>query len=94
MFKRHQKFVSAGFAPIFEEVETRMEDGDVVTTTRNINSVKLPKPELFDFERMLKAGVDLQQVNTKILETDYSPIIEDLNEPSETSNEKENNNEN
>lgn len=66
----------------------------MITTTRDINSVKLPKPELFDFERMLEAGVDLQQVNTKILETDYSPIVEELNAPSEPSNDKENNNEN
>lgn len=95
MFKFHQKFIPSGCSPIYEPVEERSENGDVITVLK-VNQPTLPKPSLFDMEKMIAAGVDLQQVNTKILEGDYSPLVDDLNsfDNKQSTNEKENLNEN
>lgn len=90
MFPLKQKFKPVSCSPIFDEVEERSVDGAVVMV-RKVDQKPLPNPNLFDLQKMVEAGVDLQQVNTKFLNPDLTPIVEALNEPSCDSNSNLNN---
>lgn len=93
MFPLKQKFHSVSFAPVYDEVEERTDDGTVIMV-RKIDQKPLPSPHLFDLEKQIEAGVNLQQVNTKILTPDVSPLVDALNEPWSNNNNNNNNNNN
>lgn len=40
--------------------------------------VSLPDPDSYDLQKMLKAGVPLQETRTNILASDLEPMLEDL----------------
>jgi hypothetical protein len=56
----------SGFGSVPREVSVEKPDGTVEITTRPCNQ-KLPDARMFDLSAQLKAGVQLQEVNTKIL---------------------------
>lgn len=85
MFPLKQKFKSISCSPIFDEVEERTENGKVITI-RKVDQKPLPNPRLFDMEKMIDAGVDLQQINTKVLNPNLAPIADALDEPWTESN--------
>lgn len=90
MFPFKQKFKSVSCSSIYDEVEERTDDGGVISV-RKVNQTPLPDPRLFDLEKMIKGGVDLEQMNTKILSPDLTPIAEALNESSLDSDSNLNN---
>lgn len=85
MFPLKQKFKSISCSPIFDEVEERTENGMVITV-RKIDQKPLPAPHLFDMKKMIEAGVDLRQMNTKVLNPNLAPIADALDEPWTDSN--------
>ena len=95
MFPLKQKFKSVACSPIYDEVEERTENGMVITV-RKVDQKPLPKPHLFDIEKMIESGVDLKQMNTKILNPNLAPIADALDEPwnNDNNNKEEVNNEN
>lgn len=80
MFPLKQKFKSISCSQIFDEVEERTENG-MVTLVRKVDQKPLPAPHLFDMEKMIEAGVDLKQMNTKVLNPNLAPIADALDEP-------------
>lgn len=85
MFPFKQKFKSVSCSPIYDEVEERTENG-MVTIVRKVDQKPLPSPRLFDLEKMIEAGVDLKQMNTKVLNPNLAPIADALDEPWTESN--------
>ena len=92
MFPLKQKFKSVSCSPIYDEVEERTENGMVILV-RKIDQKPLPPPRLFDMEKMIEAGVDLKQMNTKILNPNLAPIVDALDEPWNNSGTNPNNKE-
>lgn len=85
MFPLKQKFKSVSCSPIFDEVEERTENGMVIIV-RKVDQKPLPSPHLFDMEKMIEGGVDLKQMNTKVLNPNLAPIADALDEPWTKSN--------
>lgn len=92
MFPLKQKFKFVSCSPIYDEVEERTENGMVILV-RKIDQKPLPSPRLFDMEKMIEAGVDLKQMNTKILNPNLAPIADALDEPWNNSETNSNNKE-
>lgn len=67
-FRCRQRYSSAtSFIP--EEYEEEFnKDGKLVKTTKKTNK-KLPTSDMFDLGKMLEAGVDIEEVNSKVMST-------------------------
>lgn len=57
---------ASSFGSLAREVSVEKPDGTVEIMTRPCNA-KLPDAKMFDISAQLKAGVQLQEVNTQIL---------------------------
>lgn len=78
-FRSRQKMVLLGGWAALENVEERDPDTGVVRIRKyNPSDDVLPPAEKFELETLLKAGVPLQQVRTKILSPDVTPLAEAL----------------
>lgn len=67
-FRCRQKYSSAAsFIP--EEYEEEFnKNGKLIKTTKKVNK-KLPTSDMFDLGKMLEAGVDIEEVNSKVMST-------------------------
>lgn len=65
-FRQRQKFHPAGCSPVVFLESKTLENGVVVQEMVDQSEKVLPKPELFDLENQLKAGVNLEEVNSKV----------------------------
>lgn len=67
-FRCRQKYSSAiSFIP--EEYEEEFnKNGVLIKTTKPVNK-KLPTSDMFDLGKMLEAGVDIEEVNSKVMST-------------------------
>lgn len=65
-FFARQKVVFAPFEPSFHKEQNIDDDGNV-TEHMVVDSAPLPDIELFDLKAQIKAGVNQQDVSTKIL---------------------------
>lgn len=65
------------FAPAFKEI---VVNGDNSVEEKDIPSNNpLPDPETVDLESILKAGIPLQQTNTKVIQSDLNLFTEVAN---------------
>lgn len=65
-FRARQKYVSAQFKPVTEYEEKYLESGELVSQPINQSEKVLPDPELFDLKNQIDAGVDMEEVNSKV----------------------------
>lgn len=65
-FPRMKTCHVSGFGSVAREVSVEKPDGVVETMIRPCNQ-KLPDAKMFSISAQLKAGVNLQEVNTQIL---------------------------
>lgn len=70
-FRCRQLYKSAKYVPVYEYEEKTLESGQVISEAVNQEDKKLPDPELFSLEAQLKAGIDLEEVNSKVLKPGY-----------------------
>lgn len=81
------------FAPSFKEI---VVNADNSVEEKLIPSNKpLPAPETVDLETMIKAGIPLQRVNSKVIQSDFSDFLSaasDSEEFTEIAEEDLNNN--
>lgn len=82
--------------PVIAHEQTTLESGEVVTKPNDLGQEKLPDAELFDLKNQLNAGIDLEEVNSKVLKpskVDGSKVVRKLNlkvnKPKEVNNEGE-----
>lgn len=66
-FRIKQKFVPAGSTGVFEARSNTLENGSVETVARDCSTV-LPPLANFQLSALLKAGVGLEKVSTKIFD--------------------------
>lgn len=68
-FRLKQKYHSSPCGSVVSLEEKTLETGVVETKAVDQCEKVLPKPELFDLADNLKAGVNLEETSSKILET-------------------------
>lgn len=66
-FRCKQKLRSFGSGKVWTIEERINEDGEYTYEYVDLGAKKLPDPKLFDLDAQLKAGVDLEEVNSKVL---------------------------
>lgn len=66
-FRCRQKFRIAKCQNVVEPEQVTLESGEVVTQNKDLGKEKLPDPELFDLKNQIEAGVDMEEVNSKVL---------------------------
>lgn len=63
----------------FVQIEKKHnEDGSTVKIASDLTSKKLPSADDFKLEKLLKAGVSLEQVNSKFLSPDIRQGLENI----------------
>lgn len=68
-FRRVQRFKAGKFVPVIEESDKTLETGNVIREVENQCDIQLPDASLFDINNQIKAGIDLEEVNSKVLTT-------------------------
>lgn len=66
-FRCRQKLSIPHCSPVCVLEQTALENGDMVSKTVNLNDEVLPEAELFDLEAQLKAGINLEEVSSKVI---------------------------
>lgn len=65
------------FAPAFKEIVVNADN--TVEEKMVPSNKKIPDVEFFDLENILKAGIPLQQTNTKVIQSDLNSFIDAAN---------------
>lgn len=65
-FRARQKYVGAQFKCVTEYEDKVLESGEMVSQPINQSEKVLPDPELFDLKNQIDAGVDMEEVNSKV----------------------------
>lgn len=66
-FRLKQKYKPAFGNACFESEEQELPSGEIQTIMKNQCEKTMPAPELFDLKNQLEAGIDLEEVNSKVL---------------------------
>lgn len=66
-FRCRQKLRVPPCIPVTVLEQVTLESGEVVNSVKDLGKEKLPDPELFDINNQLKAGIDLEEVSSKVL---------------------------
>ena len=66
-FRFKQKYKPAFGKDCFEAEEHELPSGEIQTILENQSEKTMPEPELFDLKNQLEAGIDLEEVNSKIM---------------------------
>lgn len=65
-FRQRQKYCGAFCTPVVDAEQKTLENGCIVCQTADQSDKVLPDSKLFDLEYQLKAGINLEEVNSKI----------------------------
>lgn len=65
-FRCRQILKLAQSCPVIQYEDKTLESGEIISQSKDLCKEKLPDPELFDINAQLKAGVDLEEVNSKV----------------------------
>lgn len=95
-FRCRQYIRLAHCTPVTVHEQVTLESGEIVNESKDLGQETLPDAELFDLKNQLKAGIDLEEVNSKVLKPskiDGSKVVRKLNlrvnKPKEMNNEGE-----
>lgn len=66
-FRCRQVCHLAGCSPVVSLESKTLENGSIVVELVDQSEKKLPDPALFDLETQIDSGVNLQEVNSKVL---------------------------
>lgn len=73
-FRCRQKIKLAPSGSVYETEQVTLESGQIIDRVTDTTKEVLPKPELFDLKAQLKAGVNLEEVNSRILSSSHVDI--------------------
>lgn len=65
-FRCRQKFKLARSGSVYESEQVTLESGEIVEKVKDITKEVLPDAELFDLKNQLKAGIEPEEVNSKL----------------------------
>lgn len=66
-FRERQRFHAAVPSPVIEREEVTLPTGEVETQFNDQTDMVLPDPELFDLKNQLNAGIQPEEVNSKVM---------------------------
>lgn len=66
-FRMRQRFHAAVPSPVIEREEVTLPTGEVETQFTDQSDKLLPDPELFDLKNQLNAGIEPEEVNSKVM---------------------------
>lgn len=66
-FRERQKLKLGKCQVVMEPEVVTLESGEIVTQMKDKGKEKMPDPELFELKNQLNAGIDLEEVNSKVL---------------------------
>lgn len=82
-FRQLQKYYGGRSTVVVDFEQKTLENGNLVFQAVNQSEKSLPKRELFELENQLKAGVNLEEVNSKVIGSrfiDGDALLNSLNE--------------
>lgn len=88
MFRCRQKLFTAPFCSMVEFEPIADEDNKVHNKMVDLSEVRLPEPDAYDLGLLLKAGIPLQKVNTKVLSGDLQAGLEAIDNLTATLNKE------
>ena len=91
-FRKRQDLSICFPANVFVREDTTLENGSIISSYQDANK-DLPDPELFKLKNLLDAGVNLEEVNSKVLGTkkiDAQSVVEHFESKTNTQPSKEN----
>lgn len=68
-FRCRQYIRLARCIPVTVHEQVTLESGEIVNESKDLGQEKLPDAELFDLKNQLKAGINLEEVNSKVLKS-------------------------
>lgn len=66
-FRCRQKFVPSFGSAVFEPEEKELPSGVLQVSMVDSCQKTMPKPELFDLKNQLESGLNLEEVNSKVM---------------------------
>lgn len=66
-FRERQRFHAAVPSPVIEREEITTPTGEVETQFNDQSDKIMPDPELFDLKNQLNAGIEPEEVNSKVM---------------------------
>lgn len=66
-FRCRQKLKLGKCQIVTEPEQVTLESGEIVYKLKDLGKEKLPDPELFELQNQIEAGVDMEEVNSKVL---------------------------
>lgn len=77
-FRCRQKFHPASSSSVYEPDETELPSGVIQIGLVNLSEKNMPKPEFFDLKNQVESGLNLEEVNSKVLQprsVDASKVV-------------------
>lgn len=77
-FRCRQKLKLGKCQVVMEPEQVTLESGEIVTQVKDLGKEKMPDPELFELKNQLNAGIDIEEVNSKVLRSskvDASTVV-------------------
>lgn len=77
-FRERQKLKLGKCQVVMEPEQVTLESGEIVSQLKDLGKEKMPNPELFELQNQIEAGVDMEEVNSKVLRSskvDASTIV-------------------
>lgn len=95
-FRERQKLHIAFPCAVAEPELVELPTGEFIVEMVNQSEKLMPDPELFDLKNQLQAGVNLEEVNSKVMSAssvDANSVVRKYTKKSTTTNEVKNENE-
>lgn len=93
-FRMRQPFHAAVPTPVIEREEVTLPTGEVETQFNDQSDKLMPDPELFDLKNQLAAGIQPEEVNSKVMSAksvDADSIVRKYTKKSTTNQQVTNN---
>lgn len=93
-FRMRQVFHAAVPSPVIEREEVTLPTGEVETQFTDQSDKLMPDPELFELKNQLNAGIEPEEVNSKVLSSktiNADTVVRKYTKKSTTTSEVTNN---
>lgn len=92
-FRCRQKLKLGKCQVVMEPEQVTLESGEIVYKLKDLGQEKMPDPELFELKNQLQAGIDLEEVNSKVLRSskvDANSVVRKYTKRSDNVEESDN----
>lgn len=90
-FRCRQRYKGAHCDSVIVQELVTLESGELVKESKDLTQEQMPDMELFDINNQLKAGIDLEEVNSKVMKSskvDVDKVVRKYTTKKEVKNEK------